>query len=753
MCACICAFSGFAMREKGLASVRGLLPVWVLLVLCVLPAILSSGLLGPALERVAVECGSRILDLVGIRHVVNGNAMELASGRIVEVSSGVVNAFCVLICTAVLWSLVRRQRVIHGSLLLASSVFWACVVVVVQIVALGVLQSRLGWGGELGASREIIAYAIAIGGVLLMLCTDQLWTFLFEPIPDYEFWYDELQESYFPGNPLVGWWNHAFSGMPLVPLREFDPPLRPDLQEVPIWPRIFIEIPQRAFHATVGFALEWWHSRRWVRFAAGSLAVVTAGTALVVAHATRHVTPSHLAPVYRSTADGAMRRNDVQTAKVALRKLANLDYGGPETHYHLAVAAAKDGDRVKARGLMQQLASPDRPGYAAAHLWLANDLLSGTKSPTTRDVRVAQQHLEQSLKTAPDNAAAHVLLSQNYLRLRQQDLATTHLVRAVDQYPQLNLALARIHKSQGRPDEATSAAQQAADHFQKLAEPDPGKVQAWLQWTNAEMLLGNYAEAESILTRGLAASGKDEYRHALANLCVAWSDAAARQEKPDLGQQLELLGRALSFVPDHRLALARLAALSAQEGPEKQAAETALKDVLASGKAPAIVHIVLGSAAAAQKDYATALSHLEQANKLRPDMPWVLNNLAWVLAHREPPDYDRALELINAALKKLPRSPEFHDTRGQIFLKMSRWKEAATDLELALAAFPDRAELHRALAKVYDQLGDPDLARRHTAQAEADEQEARTRQARPVADTNSKDPGQESANLETSELL
>ena len=84
-----------------------------------------------------------------------------------------------------------------------------------------------------------------------------------------------------------------------------------------------------------------------------------------------------------------------------------------------------------------------------------------------------------------------------------------------------------------------------------------------------------------------------------------------------------------------------------------------------------------------------------------------------MLSTSEPTDLPRALELSNLAVGCSPADPSFRDTRGRILMKSGRWKEALADLEAALAGNPDNADLHKALAEVYDQLRLPEMAAEH----------------------------------------
>jgi predicted Zn-dependent protease len=104
---------------------------------------------------------------------------------------------------------------------------------------------------------------------------------------------------------------------------------------------------------------------------------------------------------------------------------------------------------------------------------------------------------------------------------------------------------------------------------------------------------------------------------------------------------------------------------------------------------------------------------LQQARKLAPESPEIANNLAWVLAHRNPPDFPRAIELIDAAIEAHPDSLVLRDTRGRILAKSGRWKEALDELVPCMPVMKDKADYHDVLAEVYEHLGFSDRAEEH----------------------------------------
>ncbi len=96
------------------------------------------------------------------------------------------------------------------------------------------------------------------------------------------------------------------------------------------------------------------------------------------------------------------------------------------------------------------------------------------------------------------------------------------------------------------------------------------------------------------------------------------------------------------------------------------------------------------------------------------------NNLAWMLATQDKPDLERADALIREALKLSPSNISYLDTLTEVLVKQSQWRDALVVLEkLYPRSVPrQRKDLHRRLAMVYENLGQPELAKLHREQAE-----------------------------------
>jgi uncharacterized protein HemY len=157
----------------------------------------------------------------------------------------------------------------------------------------------------------------------------------------------------------------------------------------------------------------------------------------------------------------------------------------------------------------------------------------------------------------------------------------------------------------------------------------------------------------------------------------------------------------------------QLAATMSAGGPEAEKVRATFRSLLAAGKATAIAHLALGNDAFSNGKQEEARAHWEQALAGDKQIPLVANNLAWLLAHKEPTDLPRALSLIDQALTQAPRDPRLHGTRGQVLVKLERWKEAITELEAALAGGEASKSIHEAIATAYDHVGMKDMGEEH----------------------------------------
>jgi predicted Zn-dependent protease len=392
--------------------------------------------------------------------------------------------------------------------------------------------------------------------------------------------------------------------------------------------------------------------------------------------------------------------------------LAPTARGKGDVLFGLAQAADATGDRRRAALLVRSLASGDQRGYGPAHFVVAQQYLANPNM-SEDDLVLAERHLRLALQGELEDAdLAHALLGQVCLTRVHLDDAELHLSRAAKSRPQMRLWLARVYAARKDGDRARREAEAVVRIFRTRAQSDASDHQARLIWADALAFLEDFPGAVTVLEEGAAAS-KDIYPPVLARVYLAWYDAKARVPGRKPAENVALLEKGLRYDPVNKDLLNRLLDLLRQDGGSADETRQLLKKLAATGKGSAALHFVLGSDAWHRHQLDEARLHLDLAYQLEPGLGVVGNNLAWLMLQEPNPDLPRALEIINHVLKRYPDEANFRDTRGQILVRMGRWKEALPDLEAALARLPDRPAIHGALADVYLNLGDPEIAAEH----------------------------------------
>ena len=456
----------------------------------------------------------------------------------------------------------------------------------------------------------------------------------------------------------------------------------------------------------------WQRTRQYLYFFQALPALLAAAGVLVLSLPGWTTSPQELEARYLDRAKALYKAKDFASSMTCYDRLASLGDDRPDVLYGLALSAGAAGQTGRADVIMNALAA-DETDYAPAHLWQARRLMAAP-ALSAESRRLAESHLLKALDgELEDRGAAHALLGELYLGAGQLDQAEPHLAKAVGTKPHLRIRLAQLYALRGDKERSRGEAQLAISYYRPRAANDLKDRQSRLYWADAAAFLEEFPAAAAALQEGLDSTDDPVYRSALANVYAVWSDAAGRDPKAPAGDQLVLVERGLRYDPTNVGLLNRLLAAIQVQGPKADQARESLKNLLASGKAPASVHFALGLDAWQRGKADEARMHLERADALAPQTPAIANNLAWVLASSKEADLPRALELSNLAVERDPRDLNFRDTRGRIYAKMGRWKESLNDLEAALTAAPEDAQLHLALADVYKNLGSPDMAAEH----------------------------------------
>ena len=146
-------------------------------------------------------------------------------------------------------------------------------------------------------------------------------------------------------------------------------------------------------------------------------------------------------------------------------------------------------------------------------------------------------------------------------------------------------------------------------------------------------------------------------------------------------------------------------------GQDAKLAEAAREvyDPTRDPNAPASVLNALGSNALASNEYDEAIRYYELARKKAPNNAAILNNLAFAYLECDTPNPERALKLVDEAIRSLQGNPgaktarsNFYDTRGTALMQMNRMTEAAAAFEIAIQDRPNNRRILESLVKCYE---------------------------------------------------
>lgn len=456
----------------------------------------------------------------------------------------------------------------------------------------------------------------------------------------------------------------------------------------------------------------WWASGVLQRLAPGLPAAIVCLAWLPFAYLILGWTPVHIKGHYIEVANAALNGTNYETARVAYERLIQLSPKDRDAYtFGLARSVLGLGRTNEALALLDRLMPLDGPGYLPARMYVARQLTSVT-NPPPEALSMALTHLRMIKAFEPKNTEAIEQLAQLYLRINKWEDAKRELLELVGSRPDLSLSLSSVCASLNDDDGSRKWAERAASYFQTQVEVRPGSIEMRLKLCDSMLLLKRHADALSIAQEGLKRFGGPGWRLMVSRVCSVWL-AALPDNKDTLGNRLELVQIGLVNNPMNEPLLRELIRLSHMEGSQGDAARSTLTGFLAEGKGTALLHVCLGLDAWERQKPELAREHFAVSFSLTPQMPTVANNMAMILIMSTPPDPDRALNIINAVLDKYPNAAIFHETRGQIFVKLGRWREALLDLEFALSNSKGGAGLHRAMAEACENLGMKELAAKH----------------------------------------
>lgn len=476
----------------------------------------------------------------------------------------------------------------------------------------------------------------------------------------------------------------------------------------------------------LGFINAWLATRRPRELLLAAPALVFALPFAFVAVQGAMLGKGDIAERYKIAVRDAADAGDYQKVELYERKLAQLGIDTRRTDYRTAIKLADDGDLGDAYERMKRLAPLDKPGYAPAHIWIAQGLVSGKLTSEEEPAvatdpqaafTLAEQHLDQ-LEELEFTSSGLSLLRAYVLALtgREQDAIELLEPYAKDPGPAAVMRLRLLAQARDLP-AAREQARVVVEMTSDRKWRDTAQADDFESWALAAELRGDADQMEASLNAWVKAQPDDDkprllfakYRSEQAMRLLA-APTTAPEKTAEVIVDAVRLGAPDAWTND---TIARIV----QQRSSSRYLRRVWELLTEAPDTPASLMTSMATSAAAQGDIVTARAAFSHAIEREDASPIVWNNYAWTLLQQPDPDPTAALEAVKRALEKAPNDFRFRETRGQALLALGRWADAIADLEYALNGLPDAVDVHRSLAKAYDATSQPQLAEIHRRQA------------------------------------
>jgi len=345
-----------------------------------------------------------------------------------------------------------------------------------------------------------------------------------------------------------------------------------------------------------------------------------------------------------------------------------------------------------------------------------------------QDEKAYTSWLEKAASAHPQALQPRVALARYLLAKGDKNKALSAAREAVNVQPDNPAALDLL----GTTQLALGDTPNALGSFRKLAERLPGQAAPLIKLASAQIIAKDLPGARKTLQDALRM--QPDFLEAQLMLggvevqSARFDDALKlakqiQQQKPTVPAGFTLEGdiafarkdytaaltafeRAQKLSPSGALLVRQLQVFNATQRPET--GEKRLVDWLATHPEDTGTRAALAESLIKRKQYAAAAEHYLMLNKSNPGNLLVLNNLAWTLSELHD---KRALRFAEQALKLKPDNPDVLDTFGWLQVRMGDAAKGLDILKNAQAKAPDDAAIQWHLAYALNMNGDKARAR------------------------------------------
>lgn len=159
-----------------------------------------------ALQRSSSWLAGTALDVIGVNHLMDGNALVLADKSLFvdEACSGIVSAVSIVTCAA-MYAVWRRRGLAHGLLLMACAAGWAMLVNVLRIISIALAHVWAGADWAEGLPHTLLGLVAFALSLVMLVATDWLLKAALAEVGPR--WRQLTGEPLWFGSLLVGAWD------------------------------------------------------------------------------------------------------------------------------------------------------------------------------------------------------------------------------------------------------------------------------------------------------------------------------------------------------------------------------------------------------------------------------------------------------------------------------------------------------------------------------------------------------------------
>ena len=393
-----------------------------------------------------------------------------------------------------------------------------------------------------------------------------------------------------------------------------------------------------------------------------------------------------------------------------------------EDRFQFSKALHKVGRDPEAKKIFDELAPlPGKgTGFPPAHQLAAANIAKSSPRPISEKVRtILKWHLDNGGE--PKSPEVERAWAEYYLSIGDNKSALEHMKKAASAQPEYILLVISILRDSNDLVEYKAALNQAREIFQSRVRDYPALVDPRIILSNVLVELDQLPAAEQTLKAGLVHSNSRKLKSALAAYYVQRFQANKSSSRVEFETKFELVRKALTYDENHVPAYESLIQLHLDQNEEEESRSAVLdtlKRMIETSQQPALAHFALSNILWNSKQEDESRVHMEKAFQLDPQKFAVIaNNLAWILAHSDQPDLDRAYEISRQVCDKYPHDGRLRDTLATVLKEQNRYQEALAEFSKALPTVTSKPKVHAKMAEIYDAIGNEEFAELHRKKA------------------------------------